>query len=139
MYPNIVLQRVLYTLYIKCKLYRVSCISAETYRSIDIHTISEAYQEININASPSTSLHHGDFMARQNMQWWSATKSQDGECRSYSGKQPTAMGWPCSEGCLTTDFHAELTEGQRKRGCQKQRYRDVLKRYLKAADIDTDS
>ena len=34
---------------------------------------------------------------------------------------------------------AELTEGQRKRGGQKLRYRDVLKRHLKAADIDTDS
>ena len=34
---------------------------------------------------------------------------------------------------------AELTEGQRKRGGQKLRYRDVLKCHLKAADIDTDS
>ncbi len=34
---------------------------------------------------------------------------------------------------------AELTEGQRKQGGQKRRYRDVLKCHLKAADIDTDS
>ena len=34
-------------------------------------------------------------------------------------------------------MYAELTEGQRKRGGQKLRYRDVFKRHLKAADIDT--
>ncbi len=38
-----------------------------------------------------------------------------------------------------TVTYAELTEGQRKRGGQKLRYRDVLKCHLKAADIDTDS
>ena len=36
-------------------------------------------------------------------------------------------------------MYAQLTEGQRKRGDQKLRYRDVLKHHLKAADIDTDS
>ena len=36
-------------------------------------------------------------------------------------------------------MYAELTEGQRKQGGQKLRYRDVLKSHLKATGIDTDS
>ena len=36
-------------------------------------------------------------------------------------------------------FHSELTSGKRKRGGQKLRYKDVLKRHLKAADMDVDT
>ena len=36
-------------------------------------------------------------------------------------------------------FYGELTSGKRKRGEQKLRYKDVLKRHLKAADMDVDT
>ena len=36
-------------------------------------------------------------------------------------------------------FYSELTSGKRKRGGQKLRYKDVLKRHLKAADMDVDT
>ena len=36
-------------------------------------------------------------------------------------------------------FYGELTSGKRKRGGQKLRYKDVLKRHLKAADMDVDT
>ena len=36
-------------------------------------------------------------------------------------------------------FYSELTSGKRKRGGQKLRYRDVLKRHLKAADMEVDT
>ena len=38
-----------------------------------------------------------------------------------------------------TVFYGELTSGKRKRGGQKLRYKDVLKRHLKAADMDVDT
>ena len=36
-------------------------------------------------------------------------------------------------------FYSELTSGKRKRGGQKLRYKDVLKRHLKTADMDVDT
>ncbi|XP_072039383.1 uncharacterized protein [Amphiura filiformis] len=36
-------------------------------------------------------------------------------------------------------MYAELTEGKSKRGGQKLRYRDVVKRHLKTADMDVDT
>ena len=36
-------------------------------------------------------------------------------------------------------FYVELTSGKRKRGGQKLRYKDVLKRHLKATDMDVDT
>ena len=36
-------------------------------------------------------------------------------------------------------FNGELTSGKRKRGGQKLRYKDVLKRHLKVADMDVDT
>ena len=36
-------------------------------------------------------------------------------------------------------FYGELTSGKRKRGGQKLHYKDVLKRHLKAADVDVDT
>ncbi len=63
---------------------------------------------------------------------WAAAKDQDGECRSYPGEEPTAMGWPFVR--MPDDRLPKSSDVQRKRGGQKLRYRDVLNSVVTAAN-----
>jgi len=127
----------------KCKLYRVfvlPCLlySAETYTLYRRHTkklttIQLRHLRNIMGISWQDRISNGEVLQKANMQSVEAilTKTQlrwaGHVVRMEEDRLPKAV------------LYGELTTGKRKRGGQKLRYKDVLKRHLKTADIDVET